>query len=258
VSARVTVLVVDDEPLARRRLRSLLDALPWVRCVEECPDGQAAVEWLLAHPVDIVLLDVQMPGLSGFDVIDMVGSASMPPVVFVTAFDRYAVRAFDVNAVDYVLKPFSKERLSLALERAGQRLSAGSREALAERLDRVLQLMAANRPRPDRLLVRHDRALHFLRVDEIEWIESQGNYVRFHAGAQAHTVRDTLTRVEARLDPDVFVRIRRTAIVNVARIARLDPWEKDEHVVVMAGGARIAVGRGYGTRLADVVARQRL
>jgi len=252
-TAPLSVLIVDDEPLARRRLMRLLAGETDVECVAECQDGQAAVEWLAHHAVDVVLLDVQMPGLSGLDVIDMVGTSTMPLVVFVTAFDRYAVQAFDRHAVDYVLKPFDRARLRLALGRARQRLAQEPHSALVARLDNVLRDIADRRDRPDRLVVRRPGAISFVTVGDIDWIEAQGNYVALHVGTQNHVIRDTLSRLEQRLDGVQFVRVRRTAIVNVNRIARLEPWEKDEHVCVMMSGARIAVSRGFSDRLERVL-----
>lgn len=252
------VLVVDDESLARRRLRRLLSAEPDVACVGECAHGQAAVEWLLQQDADVVLLDVQMPEVSGFDVIDMVGVKRMPLVIFVTAFDRYAVHAFGVHAVDYLLKPFDRTRLAQALERARLRLAREPHDAIVAQLGTAVRALAAHRVRPDRVLVRRTGAMDFVKIADIEWIEAQGNYAALHVGNQTHLVRETLSRLEDRLDPDQFVRIRRTAIVNVDRIAKLDPWEKDEHVVVMTSGVRITVSRGFSDRLERLLATWRL
>ncbi len=252
------VLVVDDESLARRRLRRLLSAEPDVACVGECAHGQAAVEWLLQQDADVVLLDVQMPEVSGFDVIDMVGVKRMPLVIFVTAFDRYAVHAFGVHAVDYLLKPFDRTRLAQALERARLRLAREPHDAIVAQLGTAVRALAAHRVRPDRVLVRRTGAMDFVKIADIEWIEAQGNYAALHVGNQTHLVRETLSRLEDRLDPDQFVRIRRTAIVNVDRIAKLDPWETDEHVVVMTSGVRITVSRGFSDRLERLLATWRL
>lgn len=257
-SSPLRVLVVDDESLARRRLRRLLSAEPDVVCVGECAHGQAAVEWLLQQDADVVLLDVQMPEVSGFDVIDMVGVKRMPLVIFVTAFDRYAVHAFGVHAVDYLLKPFDRTRLAQALERARLRLAREPHDAIVAQLGSAVRALAAHRERPDRVLVRRTGAMDFVKIADIEWVEAQGNYAALHVGSQTHLVRETLSRLEDRLDPDQFVRIRRTAIVNVDRIAKLDPWEKDEHVVVMTSGVRITVSRGFSDRLERLLATWRL
>jgi two-component system LytT family response regulator len=202
-----------------------------------------------------MLLDVQMPGFSGFDVIDHVPAARRPLVVFVTAYDRYAVQAFRVHAVDYLLKPFDRARLREALARARRRLEQESPDTLVARLDGMLRDMAAHRKRSDRVLIKRVGAMTVVEVADIEWIESQGNYVALHVGQRVHLSRDLISHVERQLDPDRFVRVRRGAIVNVSRISRLEPWEKDEHVIVMASGARISVSRGFADRLEHVLAR---
>ena len=256
-SAALRVLVVDDEPLARRRLLRLLERQGGISA-QECANGQQAVEWLFAHDADLVLLDVQMPGVSGFDVIDMVGAQRMPPVVFVTAFDRYAVHAFRVNAVDYLLKPFDAARLQLALDRARQRRAHETSDQTVTRLTQVLRDLTSRRDKPDRLLVKRTGAMDFVRIDAIDWVEAQGNYAALHVGTQVHLVRETLTRLEERLDPRQFVRVRRTAIVNVDRIERLAPWQKDEHVIRLQAGVQIAVSRGFIDRLEKALAAFRL
>jgi len=248
--APLSVLVVDDEPLARRRLRRLLEREA-VAIAGECGNGREAVDALQKGGVDAVFLDVQMPGLDGFDVLEAVGAARMPPVVFVTAFDQYAVRAFDVHAVDYLLKPFDAERFRRALSRLRQARSA-PRDELSERLRRLLQDREAER-RPPRFLVRHAHGMRLVTAQDVEWIEAQGNYAALHAGPDTHLLREPLSSLEARLDGEQFLRVSRSAVVNVSRVKALSPWTKDEHVLVLASGTRIAVSRGYRERVERVL-----
>ncbi|MEO7920658.1 MAG: LytTR family DNA-binding domain-containing protein [Thermoanaerobaculia bacterium] len=241
-------LIVDDEPLARRKLRRFLASERDVSIVGECADGEEAVKRILEGGVDLVLLDIAMPGLTGLEVIERVGPKGMPAVVFVTAYDEFAVKAFDDEAVDYVLKPFDRERLARAVQRVRRRTDDGT----AEIAGRLAALLAHGRGRasyPDRLLVRSSGAGVFVEVADVDWIEAQANYVALHVGKETHLIRETLGAIEERLDPERFVRIRRTAIVNLARVKALKPWTKDEHVVVLKDGTRLAVGPSFRARL---------
>jgi two-component system, LytTR family, response regulator len=257
------VLVVDDEPLARRKLRRFLEAEPGVRCAGECGTGEQAIARIQAGGIDVVLLDIQMPGVSGLEVVEQVGAERMPSVVFVTAHDRYAVRAFDVHAVDYLLKPFDRERFRVALRRtrlrhrafsgsgAGHRPLAGSGEQTAQ----LTALLRDMLPRgAGRVAVRKAGGVVFVALGDVDWIESQGNYVALHVGRETHLVRDSLGAFEGRLDPRRFARVRRTAIVNLGRVAALRPWEKDEHVVLLQSGARIPVSQPYRRPLEQALA----
>jgi len=242
------VLVVDDEPLSRRKLRRFLMSERDVAVVDGCGDGEEAIRRIRGGGVDAVFLDIAMPGLSGLDVVERIGPDAMPAVVFITAFDEFAVRAFDQEAVDYVLKPFDRERLGKAVRRLRRRLEEEP-AALAERLAAVLARTEGRRVYSDRFVARSAGAAVFVDLAEVDWIEAQANYVALHVGRETHLVRDTLGAVEARLDPEKFVRIRRTAIVNLARVKALRPWTKDEHVVVLKDGTRLAVGPSYRARI---------
>jgi two-component system LytT family response regulator len=246
VSQPLRVLVVDDEPLARRKLRRFLDAEPSARCVGECASGEEALERLLAEPVDALFLDIQMPGLSGFDLIARLEPGRLPPVVFVTAFDRYAVRAFEIAAADYLLKPFDRERFQKALARVATRAGGRARAISVEELRALLGERGG-----ERFLVKKSDGFVAVPLQGVDWIEAQGNYVALHAGAETHLLRETLQGLEQRLDPAGFARVRRTAIVNLRRVVALRPWHADEHVLVLEGGARIAVGPSYRERLEE-------
>ena len=248
MTAPLRMLVVDDEPLARRKLRRLIEAEPGVACAGECRSGEEALERLRAETFDVVFLDVQMTGLSGFDVIEGLEPQRLPLVVFVTAFDRYAVRAFEIAAVDYLLKPFDRERFQRALARVRERIAGGNRGASRSDFAALLQAFEERRG-PDRFLARKGEGFVSVRADEIGWIEAQGNYVALHTASEAFLLRETLSGLEEKLDPRRFARARRSAIVNLDQIAALRPWEKDEHVVVLKNGVRIGVSPSFKDRI---------
>jgi two-component system LytT family response regulator len=247
---RSRIIIADDEPLARARLRMLLAEEPWVDLVAECADGTHAIAAIRDLRPDLVFLDVQMPGATGFDVIEAIGPAHMPPVVFVTAYDRYALRAFDVCALDYLLKPFDRDRFRQALDRARQQLQhPPSSGDLERRLLQLVQGLKHSPPRAERFVVRSGGRVYFVRASEIDWIEAAGNYVKLHVGAEAHLLRETMTAIEAQLDPETFFRIHRCHIVNIERVQELQPWFNGEYVVSLKTGARLTLSRGYREKL---------
>lgn len=253
--ARTRILIADDEPLGRARIRMLLAEEPWVEVVAETADGPstvAAIEKL--HP-ELVFLDIQMPGGSGFDVIETVGAARMPFVIFVTAFDRYALRAFDVHALDYLLKPFDRGRFRDALARARERIEHRTDTDLERKL---LALVNDLKPGPqplERFVIKAGGRVFFLRARDIEWIEAAGNYVKLHVGPETHVFRETMNSIESKLDPAVFFRIHRSHIVNIERVRELQPWFNGEYVVFLTSGARLTLSRGYREKLQDRIGR---
>jgi two-component system LytT family response regulator len=252
---RTRVLIVDDEPLAREKIRLLLAREESVELAGECGNGADAVAAIQKLKPDLVFLDVQMPDGSGFDVIGHVGAERMPAVVFVTAYDRYALRAFDVHAVDYLLKPFDGERFQKALSRAQQHLERKDAGELERRLLELVQDLRPAPQRPERFVVKSGGRVFFVRTDEIDWIEAAGNYVKLHVGADAHLLRETMNALEAQLDPDVFYRIHRCHIVNIERVKELQPWFNGEYVVMLRSGARLTLSRGYREKLQDRIGR---
>jgi len=236
-------LVVDDEPIARRRLRTLLKAEPAIEVIGECENGEEAVTSVRKLDPDLVFLDVQMPGLDGFEVIEALGPTACPAVIFVTAYDRYALDAFEVHAVDYLLKPFDRARLHDAVTRA--LALAPSRK---QRLSALVADIGATRP-VRRLVVRTRGRIYFVRADEIDWIEATGHYLTLHTGHESHMVRETMAGLEARLDPEHFLRIHRSTIVNVDRIKELQPTFHGEYLVTLLGGTRLQCSRSYAGRL---------
>lgn len=245
--ADLRVMIVDDEPLARAGLRELLSAVPGVVVAGECGGGEEAVLAIEREHPDVVLLDIEMPEVDGFDVLEALDPGDRPAVIFVTAYAEHAVRAFEVNAVDYVLKPADPDRLRDALGRARERLGQGGapREALAARIEELVATLRSREGYATRLLVRHQDRLVPLPVDAIDWIEAADNYVRLHAGSQRHLLRETMKHLEQRLDPARFARIHRSTIVNLARVKELQPLFSGEFVVLLTTGAKLTLSRSY-------------
>jgi two-component system LytT family response regulator len=248
---KLTALIVDDEPLARERLMGLLSAEPDIEVLGECRDGEEAVSVIHDRHPDLVLLDVEMPRMNGFQVIDTIGADEMPMVIFVTAYDQHAIRAFEVRALDYLLKPFDRTRFTDALQRARTQIETQTTGDLGRRLIALMKDLKREPPKTDRLVVKSGGRLFFLRADEVDWIEAAGNYVRLHVGAQAHLLRETMNGIEARLDPERFFRIHRCRIVNVERIQEMQPWLNGEYSVVLRSGVRLTLSRGYRERLQE-------
>jgi two-component system LytT family response regulator len=248
---KIRTLVVDDEPIARERVLSLLQQEDDVEVIGECGDGAQAVSAIQHHAPDLVFLDVQMPGVDGFGVIEAVGTEKMPTVIFVTAYDEYALRAFEVHALDYLLKPFGRDRFQEALTHVRDSLERRRAGDLGRRLLALVNDIKPERPKLERLVVKSGGRVFFLRTDEIDWIEAAGNYVRLHLGDESHLFRETMNRMEARLDPKRFVRIHRSRIVNTERIKELQPWFNGEYVVILRNGMRLPLSRGYRDKLQE-------
>jgi len=235
-------LIVDDETVARRRIRRLLTAEPTIVVAGECADGASAVEAMTTERPDVVFLDVQMPELDGFGVLRRLDPAALPAIIFVTAFDAYALRAFDVHAIDYLLKPFTRERFRLALDRARERIRRSTVDA------GLASLAVALRSRPrylSRLPVRAAGRIILVDLATVDWIEAADNYVRLHAGRREYLLRDTLARLEQRLDPERFVRIHRSAIVQVDRVSELHPASHGDMEVVLRNGTVLTLSRTW-------------
>ena len=238
----IRLLVAEDEGPARRRMRSLLAAFPEVAIVAEAEHGGQAVELIEKLKPDLVLLDVQLPVASGFEVIDAIGASAMPPVIFVTAYDRYAIRAFEVHALDYLLKPVDPARLASALDRAKSKLkdSAAANSQMDSVIDEVRRAAALKR-----LPVRHAGRILFIDIADIDYVLADGNYVRVRARGSDYLLRDTLTAFEARLKPPGFLRIHRRALVQTDRIIELQPLFHGEYSVKLRDGSKLVSGRTY-------------
>ena len=237
------VLIVDDEELARERLRVLLEAEPGIKVLGECASGTAAVAAIRAEPPDLLFLDIQMPGLDGFGVLRELGADLVPAVIFVTAYEQYALQAFDHVALDYLLKPFDGERFRQALGRARDHVAGKERGALRRQIERLLQ--AVDRKTPERILVKDAGRIHFVKVDDIRWIEAQGNYARLHAKDGGHMVRRNMKDLAAGLDPARFLRIHRSTIVNIDCIKELSPLFHGEYEVLLHDCTRLTSNRRF-------------
>jgi len=260
----VRTLIVDDERMARKRLRTLLTADPDVDVVGEAGNGRDAVAAIQERMPDLVFLDIQMPELDGFAVVQAVGVEHMPVTVFVTAFDQYALKAFEAHALDYLTKPFDRERFETSLGRAKQQVSlrTSARNASAakpltssdatERLVSLLSDIRRKQEFAERLMVKSAGRVVFLRVDEIDWIEAAGSYVRLHVGRESHLLHEGISAVMGRLDPARFARVHRSTVVNLDRIRELQPWFHGDAIAILRDGTKIQVSRTYRESLSTL------
>jgi two-component system LytT family response regulator len=244
---RLKAVLVDDEELARGYLREMLRSHPEIRVVAECANGFEAVKAIADTSPDLVFLDVQMPKLDGFEVLELIEQSARPAVIFVTAFDQYAMRAFDAHAVDYLLKPFSAERFEQALGRARSRL--GERRIPPE----VAVAARAGGERPRRIVVKDGTRVHVIPIAKLDYVEAQDDYVALHSEGKSYLKQQSIAAVEAALDPQSFVRIHRSAIVNLERVARIEPYGKESRLAILADGTRLPVSRSGYARLLEAM-----
>jgi two-component system LytT family response regulator len=242
---RIRTLIVDDEPLARAMLRSFLAEDAEVDVIGECGDGNSAIEMIESAVPELVFLDIQMPDLDGFGVLRALTPAAIPNIVFVTAYDQFALKAFDVHAIDYLLKPFDRERFERTLTRVKQQVALEKREDVNEALLRFLNEQSARPQAVKRILVKSGERAVFVRPDEISWIEAQGNYVALHVGAQSLLLRQTINTLEKQLDPGKFQRIQRSAIVNLDAIREMRPAGRGEYEIVLRDGVALKLSLTY-------------
>jgi two-component system LytT family response regulator len=240
---KLRAIIVDDEVHARKKMRALLESEAGVVVVGECDNGADAVELIRSEDADVVFLDVQMPGMNGLDVVRGVGPDEMPMVVFATAYDRFAVDAFEAHAVDYLLKPIDPGRMRRTLEYVRERLSSRSAGNSARRLEQLVERLGGARTK--RFAVKSGGAIHVVDVDDIDWVEADGNYVTIHAAGKTYLHRETLRSLEGKLDPERFARIHRSYIVSVDRVERLQPDRHGDYKVVMRDGTELTLSRTY-------------
>ena len=248
---QIRTLIADDQPMARERLSALLSEEPDVEVVAACASGTEAVTAIQQHRPDLVFLDLQMPELDGFGVIAAVGAERMPSVVFVTAYDEFALRAFDVHALDYLLKPFGRQRFQQALDRARDQIARNRAGELARRLMALVEDVRPAQKGADRLMVRSGARVVFVDVRSVDWVEAEGNYVRLHVGEESHLIRDTMHAVEARLGGSPFVRIHRSRIANISRARELRVIQNGEYELVLRNGRALRVSRLYRDKLQE-------
>ena len=248
----IQTLIVDDERLSRQRIRHLLIGEPQVQIVGECSNGTEAVEVLSARTPDLVFLDVQMPGLDGFGVVS---SLIQPPpmVVFVTAYDEYALRAFDVHAFDYLLKPFDRIRFQETMRRVREHLAMTHTGDMNRRLDALAQNLETMRHDRDRIAIRTPGHITFVRLQDVDWIEAADNYVCLHCGTETHVLRETMNSIEGRLPTSRFQRVHRSAIVNLDRIKELQPWFRGDYRILLQDGTHLTLSRSYREKLEEAL-----
>jgi two-component system LytT family response regulator len=253
----IRAMIVDDEPLARRRLRDLLASAPDVEVVAECANGKEAIQAIEASLPDLLFLDIQMPQVDGFDVLATVGVGRVPVVVFVTSYDQFALRAFEAQALDYLMKPFDDERFDTAMRRARAQLGDRQGTDVDRRLLALLDEVRGHRGYLQRLAVPEGNRSVFIRVQEIDWIGAERNYIRVYASGRGHLLRESLTSIEAVLDPAMFCRIHRSTIVNIDRIQSIESTFRGEYVVVLRDRTKLASGRSYRDTLHALLRRTR-
>jgi two-component system LytT family response regulator len=246
---RIRALIVDDEPLARERIRELLRGEHEIELIGECSSGDEAISAIHTQKPDLLFLDVQMPELDGFDVLKAIDPERMPVVIFVTAYDQYALRAFDVYALDYLLKPFDRERFQRAVQRAKDYVQRERNNDLNHLLHALVKELKSGEPSLERLPIKAAGRVFFLRTGDIDWLEAAGNYVRLHVGKESHLLRETISGIEAKLDSKQFLRIHRSTIVNIERIKELQPLFHGEYVVILRDGTRLTLSRGHREKL---------
>src|SRR4030095_14399335 len=254
-SACIRTLVVDDESLARERLCDMLRADPQIAVIAECSNGQDAIDAIQLHSPDLVFLDVEMPGIDGFGVIEALPPERIPTIIFVTAYDQYAVRAFEIYALDYLLKPFDQERFEKALERARMHTSTQRSEALSQRILSALEEIKTRPVHLERLVIKMNGHVFFIKAEEIDWLEAEGNYGRLHRGKESYLLRDTISALESQLDPKRFIRVHRSAIVNIDRITELQPWFHGEYRIILREGVQLTLSRTYREKLHELLGR---
>ena len=242
---RIKAIIVDDEPLARERVIQLLSQESDVEIAAACADGLAAISAINEHHPDLIFLDVQMPEVSGFDVLRELDAETMPAVIFVTAYDQYTIQAFDESAVDYLLKPFGEERFRQAVSRARQRLRPESENHYGERLLRLLDHFNLTRGFLERLIVSHNNRMILIPVNDVDWVDTYGNYLKIHTNARTYLLRETMENLASRVDPEKFLRIHRSTLVNLDRIKELQPMFGGQYTIVLHGGTELTLSRNY-------------
>ncbi len=255
MTAIIRVLIVDDEPLARGVLREMLQADPEVTIVGECANGKEAVKAIQELAPEVLFLDIQMPELGGFEVLDALDEGQAPHLIFVTAYDQYAVRAFEVHALDYILKPFDRERFQASWQRAKVQVLRERNGKVEQKILSLLEDLKAGTKYLERLVIKSSGRIYFLETNEIDWIQAEGNYVSVHTGKKSHLLRETITGLENQLDPKKFLRIHRSAIVRIDRIKELQPWFHGEYHIILHDGTQLTLSRNYRDRLQEALGK---
>lgn len=254
-SPKIRVLLVDDEPLARDMLREMLQGDPHAEIVGESCNGREALEAIAKLNPELIFLDVQMPEMGGFEVLSSLGSGKIPYVIFVTAYDQYAVRAFEVQALDYLLKPFDQERFDVSWQRAKTQLLRDQNGGMDQRILTLLEELKAGKSYLERLVIKAAGRIYFLDTKDIDWIEAEGNYVSVHSAKKSHLLRETISSLESQLDPKKFVRIHRSSIVRLDFIQELQPWFHGEYRVILHDGTQLTLSRNHREKLQEALGK---
>ncbi|HEY3136341.1 MAG TPA: LytTR family DNA-binding domain-containing protein [Blastocatellia bacterium] len=250
---RIRTVIVDDEPLARRRIRRMLARDAEIEIVSDCSNGKEAIAAIKTLKPDLLFLDIQMPEIDGFDVLESLDPSRLPLVIFVTAYDQYALRAFEVSAVDYLVKPFDRVRFEKALDRAKLRMAGERGSDLSRQTLALLEELKARSNHVERLLIKAGGRAFFLKTDEIDWIEAEGKYVRLHVGKESYLLREAIGSMETQLNPKKFPRIHRSSIVNIDRVRELQPWFHNEYRVILNDGTELMLSRSCRKRLGELL-----
>ncbi|HEX8287881.1 MAG TPA: LytTR family DNA-binding domain-containing protein [Pyrinomonadaceae bacterium] len=253
---KIKTLIVDDEQLARERVKRFLRDVADIEIVGESANGDQAVSMIKSEKPDLVFLDIQMPEKNGFGVLKSLDAKTVPTVIFVTAYDQYALQAFDVHALDYLLKPFNRERLLRAVSRAREHIERRNFGNLDERLASLIADLKQEKKYLERLVVKSVGRVFFIKTDEIDWIEAAGNYLKLHVGRESHLIRETMNAVEAKLNPDKFLRIHRSTVVNIDRIKELHPMFSGDYSVILRNGTELTLSRNYRERFLELFENQ--
>jgi len=245
MNRKIRTLVVDDEPLACKRLVKLLNEEEDVEVVEVCANGKEAIDEINEKDPDLVFLDIQMPEINGFEVLQHIESDRVPAIIFVTAYDEYALKAFEVHALDYLMKPFNKARFQDSLQRAKNTIKSNGKSVVGEKVENLLEYINPQHDSLSRILIKTSSRYFFLKADEIDWIESAGNYVRIHSGKNNYLIRETMINMEKKLDADKFFRIHRSTIINVEKVKELEQWFHGDYQVIMYNDEKLTMSRNY-------------
>ncbi|MBX7171646.1 MAG: LytTR family DNA-binding domain-containing protein [Pyrinomonadaceae bacterium] len=249
---KIKTLIVDDEPIARDRVRRMLREENDIEIIGECGNGKEAVAFINEKKPDLVFLDIQMPEMTGFEALQEINPNKTPAIIFVTAYDQYAIQAFDVHAIDYLLKPFNRERFKRAVDRVREQIQKSQTGKIDERLASLLADLTSSKKYLERLVVKSVGRVFFLRTDEVDWIEAAGNYAKLHVGREGHLIRETMNGLEAKLNPDKFLRIHRSTLVNIDRIKELNPLFSGDYTVLLKNGVELTLSRNYRDRLLEL------
>ena len=248
----IRTLIVDDEPLARKKILTFLAEEQDVEICAECANGLEAVDAIRTYNPDLIFLDIQMPEMDGFEVIRSFESTALPCVIFITAYDQYAIQAFENHALDYLLKPFNRERFKTALNRARDILHNKQLQNVNEQMLRLLTQLENPKKYTDRIVIKSSQRIFFLPVSEIDWLGAAGNYVEIHSGKETHLIRDTLSHLETTLDSHHFIRIHRSAMVNIDRIQEIQP-DSSDYLIILKSGHKISMSRNYKEKFVKII-----